>query len=538
VAKHKSKAKRDPHAEKPRSEREAIVYEVDLNKYIAKHDGRYVRADDGSLHLIVEDLRIPLAFDRKNHGLAKLMLDACDVTSLSPGAQAAIQRLQVRAQRSASGLSIRHFAALSADRRRLYIPVHGSKLLKITAESIDCASNGQNVDGFWVEHPEVYGGVPAFKYQSKSPADGLKKFEKLAVETQSCRVSAMRWLVAMHEGLFPFVREICRARLLLIHIGGTQQGKTTAAQRFTQLLGLGEVKGDYSVAALANQPDIGLLVMDNKEQANFTQPLIDFCLFLATGAQRGRSTTEGKQRPQATTRPVGVITSIEGAWKPELQARCMEVAYAINGTTTDRDNIEDQILEHRDVILSAMVPVLQLWLRVQGTKQPWNVCPRPEFERHLCTLAELLWAYGEIAEKPEGWAEMIIAEWERQISQTNGDAEVEDDLEYPIREILTAQTRDDPIRAETITFEDQPGTLYVTETGALLALLRRHCQPDVGLPKNSTGLGRRLRSARFRVLRFLDHESAPQLAQLKRTTSKRPIGFFIPNDSDGKAWNL
>lgn len=69
------------------------------------------------------------------------------------------------------------------------------------------------------------------------------------------------------------------------------------------------MKGDYRVAAFANQGDIGRLVMDNKEQLNFEQPLIDFYVFFATGAQHGGSTTDGKLRPQAMSRPVGVITA-------------------------------------------------------------------------------------------------------------------------------------------------------------------------------------------------------------------------------------
>jgi hypothetical protein len=345
----------------------------------------------------MDNIRVPLFFDRENHNLAKLMLCACSVSSLSPGAQAALQRIQVHALDHASSLSIKQFAALSADNSRLYIPVQGRTILQITADAIAHVANGNNEDKFWLEHPTVIGGAPAFKYVPNPPADGLKEFERLTVNTQSCRDPAMCWLVAMHEGLFPFVRDCCRARLLLVHIGGTQQGKTTAAQRFTVLLGLGQVKGNYSVAAFANQPDIGLLVLDNKEQSTFEQPLIDFCLFLATGAQHGRSTTDGKLRPQATSRPVGVITSIEGVPKSELQARCVDIGYEIRGTKVDRDNIEDEILKCRDDILSAMVPVFQGWLRLRGTKQFWNECPRPAFERHLVTLAELLYAYARVA---------------------------------------------------------------------------------------------------------------------------------------------
>ena len=63
-------------------------------------------------------------------------------------------------------------------------------------------------------------------------------------------------------------------------------------------------------------------------------------------------------------------------------------------------------------------------------------------------------------------------------------------------------------------------------------MLKQHFPRDLALPKNPTGLGRRLHSANFRALKFLEQESAPQLEQLKRTASKRPIGFFIADDSD------
>jgi hypothetical protein len=534
----KKKSKNDAHADLPRSEREAILYEPQLNKYITKHNGQFIRDDDRSFHMILDNARIPLAYDRENCDQAKLMLDACGVSSLSQGAQAAIQRLRVSALTKASSLAIRQFAALSVDHSRLYIPVQGGKPLKITIESIEPVTNGDNEDKFWVEHPHVSGGMPGFKYQPEyRTAEGLRRFEKLLVETQSCRVSAMRWLVAMHEGFFPFVRDYCRPRFILVHIGGTQQGKTSAAQRFTQLLGLGEVEGDYTAAALANQPDVGLLVMDNKEQANFTQPLIDFCLYLSTGAKRGRSTTDGKLRPQATSRPVGVITSIEGVPRDELQSRCVEVVYEINGTKVDRDEVEDEILKRRSEILSAMVPVFQEWLRLRGTKRFWTVCPLPNFERHLVTLAELLCAFAKIAGKHDAWAEQIIHEWERQLSQSGADTEAENDLEFPIKhalkQVCIAPPADNSVSFEKITFEGKLGTLFLTEAGTLLVILKRYFPRDLALPQNANGLGRRLRSARFRELKFLDNDPNPPLPQLKRTANKRPIGFFMADDSGG-----
>jgi hypothetical protein len=81
---------------------------------------------------------------------------------------------------------------------------------------------------------------------------------------------------------------------------------------------------------LGDSGDTGLLVMDNKEQMNLTQPFIDFCLILSTGGKRGRSTQDGTLRT-ARHRPVGLITTIEGVCKPELQARCVTIEYAVKG---------------------------------------------------------------------------------------------------------------------------------------------------------------------------------------------------------------
>jgi hypothetical protein len=247
-------SKKDGKGRGPKSEREAFLYKMDLDDDIRKKKGQYLRGEDGSLHLILGASRIPLSFSRENIALARLMLEACNVSSLSPGAQAAIQRLQVTAQSSASSLTFKSFSGLSKDRTRLYIPIDGGELLYITSTEITVVANGDNQDKLWIEHPYCR----PFRFTlDADPCEGLAQFERLVVETQSCSIPEMRWLVAMHEAFFPYVRDLCRARFLLAHIGGPQEGKTSGAQRFSQLHGLGEVKGDYSVAALANQPESG-----------------------------------------------------------------------------------------------------------------------------------------------------------------------------------------------------------------------------------------------------------------------------------------
>lgn len=524
MSNRKSPGKDNRIVSPPASEREAVLYAGMLDTYIKKHKGEYLRAEDGSLHVILEKQRVPL-HDRNHWRLASLMLDACHVSTLTQGAQAAIQRLQVSAQRNAGDLTYSRFSALSQDRARLYVPIAGGDSLVITANNVEHCSNGNGPDRFWVEHPD---GRP-FAYSNTDGRNGLSLFERLLVNTQACAIPSMRWLVAMHEGFFPFVRSVCTARFLLVHLGGTQQGKTSGAQRFTLLHGLGEVKGDCSVAALANFGDIGLLVLDNKEQANFDQSLIDFCLFLSTGAERARSQTDGQIR-RNSLRPVGVITSIEGVWKPELQARCVEVRYQVAGNRTDREDTEENIREQRNELFAEMVPVFQTWLRNRkdGSRHWWEVCPLQNFDRHLSVLAELLRAYGEVAGKPEGWASHIVAEWCEQLQRNR--AEDEDALEHPIKTILDNCT-DGPIAdfeiLRGISVGGNVGTLYVTEAGTMLRRLEQNARRDEALPKNSSGLTRRLRSARFSRFRFLDCDSTPQL---KRTAKRRPIGFFVPDD--------
>jgi hypothetical protein len=248
----------------------------------------------------------------------------------------------------------------------------------------------------------------------------------------------MSWFVAMHEALFPFIRDLCPARFIVVHIGSTQQGKTSGAQRFTLLHGLGEVKGDYSPAALASLGDVGLLVMDNKEQANLTQPFVDHCLYLSTGAERGRCTQDGMLRPRGVGRPVGMITTIEGMCKAELRSRCIDVQYGVAGLKLPRAPIERNIQERRHEIGSVIVMVLQRYMQIRSAMaprldHPHCCCPVPDFEEHYSALCDLLQAYAEIAGKPKGWSDGEVRAWGKALTSSEPE---EDDLEHPLSRIL------------------------------------------------------------------------------------------------------
>src|SRR5581483_2088457 len=203
--------KEDSNSIIPLSERQAAFYEKSLQKYLEENGGRFLRDENGLLHIIINGRRILLNYDRNNEGTARLMLHACSISNLSGAAQAAIQRLQVYASEKADKIHLKRFSAFSEDTKRIYITIHGGKPLLITANQIKLVDNGANEDSFWVEHPCDF----PLNYSDIAPLKGLEKFENLLVKTQSCQVPEMKWFVAMYAGLMPYIRDAYTARFLL-----------------------------------------------------------------------------------------------------------------------------------------------------------------------------------------------------------------------------------------------------------------------------------------------------------------------------------
>jgi hypothetical protein len=470
--------------------------------------------------------RIPINQWRNNLPLAGLMLDACKVSTMSFAARIAIQRLEVHANRVAVPSKMRKFSAVSEDGRRLYVPLGDGDLAQLRNLDANRNTNGKNEDGVWVEHP--YGDP--FQYCDQPIAVGLGHFERLLVETLACE-EPFQWLVAMEEGLFPFVRDLCSARLIFVHVGESQSGKTTGAQRFTLLHGLGKVKGDYSVAAYRSIGDIGLLVMDNREQANLSQEYIDYLLFLATDAESGRCRKDGSMRLTASGRPVGVVTSIEGiGTKPELRNRCVEVPFSVTGEKRlNRSSIEREINEHRSCINSALMFVVQVFFAFFEEDDSHTPNPLPAFEEHFKALCCLLRAYGVAAGKESCWAESIIEHWGRLLAETEVE---EDSLERYICKLLRDTGANDPdITVHAWPYKGRNGKLYVTTSSQLLTRLEgMNLPPSMNLP-NAGGLGRRLKGT-FLHFKVLDEKDAPDIPALKRTKNRRPIGFWVEDDGD------
>ena len=414
-------------------------YAETVHKYITKHNGRFLCDDKGNYHVLIGNQRVPLLYSDDNHALADVVLKACNITLVTQEARVAVQRLTNIAWQSSSRLMFKQFSATVKDqqnRSSIYIPISTGEVLRIDASGDAIVRNGDNEASLWLEHP-CQDPLKWTPFENKV-RDTLRNFERLLVDTQACAVPEMRWFVAMHEGLFPYVRDAYPARMILVHRGGSQSGKTSGAQRFTKLHGLGAVKGDYSPAALRNMLDIGLLVLDNKEQANFTQELIDYLLNLATGAEHGRSNVDGTLRKSGNDRPVGVITSIEGVVKIELHKRCVEIEYRVPDGVDKlrREPIESEISDLRHNITSALVPVLETYLALRREFIP-TPNPLPDFEEHFTTLCYLLRAYSRVMAHPDDWAEKIITVWAKTLNKTDNPEdgnELEDHILWLLRD--------------------------------------------------------------------------------------------------------
>jgi hypothetical protein len=512
----------------PMNEMDGWKFASRLLDHITKRGGAFLRDGDDKYHILVEGRRIPL--DNESMPLADLMMEVCHISTQTPIGKIAIQRLQREAWKSSSKMTFRRFSAMyDGPEPRIYIPTtEDERILKIDGSGCNLVPNGDNPEAVWLEHPAddplQWTGTPSLD-QARA---ALTRFEELLVNTQACVSGPMRWLVGMQEGLFPFVRDVIANRFLVVHNGPSGSGKTSGAQRFTILHGLGDVLGDASIAALGNMPEQGLIVLDNKEQQNFSQSLIDYCLFLATGAARLRSTQDGVIR-RAAPRPVGVITSIEGVVREELHKRCVDIDYAVSGEFIGRREIESAIRRERHTILSALALVLQEYLVVRVDPEVHiGVNPIPRFEEHFTELARLLVAFGRVMGREDGWAMGIIHGW-NDVLKDRGESDAANPLEVPILQVIDLLKG--VAKHERWVYENRTGTLWVTDAGTLLSALQQLRIPGLSLPVEPRGFGKRLRSDRFQRFAVLgDGDSDAE--ELRRTKEGRRIGFFVAGEPE------
>jgi hypothetical protein len=507
----------------PDVERRAMYNFEQIVAYLEKCGAHCLRDDSGEPCLAWGGKRVRLDWDRSNFALARLMNRVSGIGTLTMEGRLTIQRLQIWATERAQLVRFQKFAAMHSD--RLYVPLSDGHLLIVGRDGLTETENGTNCDRVWVEHPYGIPMDPSFPATSADVLHGLGLFEQLLVKTQACSESA-RWLVAMHEGLLPYVRDSLAARLIFVHLGHSQSGKTTGAQRFLTLHGLGQVKGDYSIAAIGDAGDIGLLVLDNREQEDFQRPLVNYLLFASTGGERGRSNPDGILRTQSS-RPIVAITSIEGVAKQELWNRCVSIPYSRPaGAELDREKNEGEIASQRHTINRALMAVLRHYLSIRGV-HPVALSPIPDFLNHFQALCDLLRAYGIGADKPSAWAPDIIFEWTEMLRARIKRADNEDPLERHILRIVG----EDRLAAPPLdlVWDGTPGKLVVTRAGSLLAELE-----ELGvhrLPETAAALARRLSSSSFTEITVLDERRAPNIPELRRKAESRALGIFISDET-------
>jgi hypothetical protein len=137
-------------------------------KHIKAHQGRYLV--DSSGQFVIDGKRIPINEDAQNVALIQLLLETCNITLASSVAKAVIQRLRAEAATDAQKFTLQRFSALSRDTARLYVPLDGGELLRITKDYIKRLPNGDNDDALWAEHPNA---EPLNYVEAEDPKVGL-----------------------------------------------------------------------------------------------------------------------------------------------------------------------------------------------------------------------------------------------------------------------------------------------------------------------------------------------------------------------------
>lgn len=555
-----SDADSNEHATRTEKEqREAKAYAGKVHDRIQENKGSYLRDENGDYHVLVDGHRIPINFDKKNELLNALLIGAASITLGAPLAKSVIYYLINEARKSAGNFKLRFFSAMSKDRKRLYVPIAGPKgtgdirqLLQLDSQGIHLVPNGANADEIWLEHPE---GNP-FTYDPAKVKEGLRLLEELIVSKLTVRVPEMAWFCVMQGVFFVLVRDQYNDRMILLFIGSTQSGKSSGARWESVLLGFENLKFDYKCAAFDQAGDIGAFFFDNKEQHNLAGCMQDKLLALSTGGETGRGTPTGQLRKGSSTRPVGIITSIEGPTIPELSNRTVPVEFRL---TTEQmiafvpDEHRMLIEKHRDAILSAVVAVLQRFMQ-NDAKGTVDVSPVPNdvarVQSNYRADRRLLRALAEVAEKPTGWADSIIRVWDDQLSSAS--PTVNEGLAYVVKQSLDEMAAGSgdvldispkglisrPVEVvNAVSFRQQTGKLYVTQAIALFEHMKQKGRN--GSLRSWQALNARLsevNSGDFMLLRDSDEDvlGNPQISELlKRANTGRKIGFFVPNGSSG-----
>ena len=457
-----------------------------------------------------------------------------------------------------AAVTVARFSAISDDGKRLYVPQRQGMLV-ISADGI-AELGSENLDHILVKSAP---DQKPFKFQKLSPEEikrGLELFEKHVVNTQATVHKPMRWLVSIQSALLPFLRGKYQDRLILLLKGGSGGGKSSGARRFALLLGWNELWGDTTEAALRNAGDIGIVFLDNKEQHNSSK-IEDWFLFASTGGETKRATRSGQLRKVASGRPIVVVTSIEGFAKTEVRNRTIEVDYALTPAqvSVQRTALEknrQEILQNRDVILSAIMYVIQHFLSVEPSAREIVPDRVSRAGDNYVATCRLLRAYGELAEKDDTWADRQIRMWNGILDSSGAviNEELGDIVRKFIDEKRSSASSDvdslvggKPVGAELtrvhlsapdlqiatgVEYDGRKGTLFVTHFDAMKRWAAEQPAYRNTFPQNGAQFASRIREAQsdsLRVVREDDLEHPLLKRQRPNGKQVRPIGFFVPD---------
>jgi hypothetical protein len=465
-------------------------YADDLATRMLKKLGDAKFGRDGENVLILLPNRKPILIDPHCPDYGILQHRCTGLGTVEYKGRVLAQRLQFQALQLAENLRRIQFSF--ADREQVLVPIEGGKILQITADGFSQVDNGR--DGIWLEHPR---GKPLPWNAEADPREGLGMFEDLLVQSLLIRSEAMRFVLAMALGVFPLLRQRVTTRPLLEANGLSGHGKSTGCERFLHLYGLGIVKGNYSVAQLERDGDVGFIVLDNVETVNLTRLLEDFLLFSATGGEWGR-VGAGKN----PSRPVVAVTTIEGvARRSEVNRRLIRFEFQRTVPEWEENDIREKIEVQRAVIFRGIAELLRRFLTQNPRPKP-KIIPASGFTDYCVLVYQLLRAWSEVMEKPIGFADSIFEAWAGQ-QATEGEEDSAGVYPRLLEMLITCRDTGYPNDSLQETIKVKDGYIYGEHTGRLfiatpngwLSSLKEitHKDRDVRLPGRAEGLRKRLK---------------------------------------------
>jgi hypothetical protein len=512
-------------------ERASTLAGLLVRQEIEPNGGKWATTDTGALVLILNGTSI--SFADEDHSIDDLLDKIACPGTLSPVCRLVKKYLERYGKLKTKGLAkIRQavFSAMSADYERIYVPVVDGLLL-VSKDGVQTVADPlNNTDNVLVTPAD---GQTPFKFIDELPAEGLRLFENLAIDVQTVPTEEIRWLAAMQEMFFPFVRdEYTGERMIVIHQGDSDAGKTASEKPFVALHGFSEpiVKVTparlYQLGALS-----GILFVDNQEDKNITAGVEDALIAMASGGAKETANSQYSGK----VRPIISITTIESVSKPELENRRVEIRHEVKPEDERKafsvDDHKKKVLAARDRMMSALMHVLAEFKR--RSSQVENVPTGAlKFSDNYRVLCRLLRAYETVAQKPTGWAEKVITGWQYYLGEKAAYASTED-LAYVIQQFVKEQIWGSDVENGASKNKDvievSEGILVRTVAAEFFAWAQKKGYGKQ-VPDRSTALGRRLSGVNMESIRVLREQNLTRDSELfphlKHKDDQKFIGFL------------